>query len=65
MTAERALLALEYCVIEQAVAAILEQGYRTYDSMEEGKVEIGSAPATVPAVGPVPIENAVSCVSRY
>jgi 3-isopropylmalate dehydrogenase len=35
-------LAIEAQVVENAIASVLEEGYRTYDIMEEGKIEVGT-----------------------
>jgi len=35
-------LATEAQVVENAIASVLEEGYRTYDIMEEGKTEVGT-----------------------
>ena len=35
-------LRIEAQVVENAIASVLEEGYRTYDIMEEGKTEVGT-----------------------
>ena len=36
-------LAAEAEAVEQAVIAVLEEGYRTYDIMEAGKTQVGTS----------------------